>query len=179
MNERPNPPTHPFPYDGENIIVNQSWLNNLTLGFAVVLSAVAAVYGAVVYPHFTGIPLPDGRTFPLVVFVPIALALRWLAIMLNTKMVLTPEYLILVTGVISWKQRSVRLEYNRIAEIEIVQTIPQRILGIGDVLVMPAGTGPDAAISMPGVSHPRALKDILLHRNHKVPSGSEASNYEE
>jgi uncharacterized membrane protein YdbT with pleckstrin-like domain len=99
--------------------------------------------------------------------------------MLNTKLVLTPDYLLLITGVISWKQRSVRLEYNRISEIEIVQTIPQRILGIGDVVVMPAGTGPDAAISMPGVSHPRALKDILMFRNDEVPSGSAASNYEE
>lgn len=179
MNEMEKHPRHPFPHEGENIIVNQSWRNNVGLALAVILAALGSVYCTVTYPEYAGVPLPSGRgSFPVVVFVPLGLALRWLAIMINTKLILTPEYLLLITGVVSWRKRSVRLEYNRIAEIEIVQTIPQRVLGIGDVLIMPAGTGPDAAIGMPGVANPRALKDLLLGHQDRSRSES-ASNYDE
>jgi uncharacterized membrane protein YdbT with pleckstrin-like domain len=170
MSNNQLPPHNPFPVEGDNVIVNQSWLNNIGLLVALIAAVLGTIYCMVLFPEYTGVPLPDGTTFPLLAVVPIAVALRWLAVMLNNKLVLTPEYLLLISGAISWRKTTTRLEYHRISEIEIVQTIPQRLFGIGDVIVMPAGTGPDASVCMPGVSYPGALKDILRYRQHHQPA---------
>lgn len=81
--------------------------------------------------------------------------------MLNERLVLTPQYLIHVLGRLTWREKSVRLEYHHIQEIETEQTILQRVLGIGDVTLKPIGGVP---MRMVGLSKPREVKNVIRER---------------
>lgn len=156
--------------DGENIIVMQSWLNQLPLLLQAVALTFVLLYFTISYPEWSTLPLTfgDGRDFRLPYLVIFPLFLFGLAAFRvgNARLVLCPEYLIFVSGIFTWNQKSIRLEYRKIQEIEIDQAIPQRFHELGDVIVTPAFLPMDNTICIQGVRHPGILKDSLRARSH-------------
>jgi hypothetical protein len=162
-------PDVPFPFDGDNVIVYQSWFNQWPFLLLGIMAIAGALWAASVYPDRAHLRISESFELPLIPMIPLALLGKWAWSTMNVKLVLTPEYLILLDGVLSWRQRTVRLEYQKIQEIEVQQTIPQRILGIGDVSLIPVATSKHGQVTMPGVPSPRVLKDILRFRQHNSP----------
>lgn len=172
MEQRSAPHTTVGVVDGENLLFHQSWLNQMPLIFLAVFLEVVIVYLTIAYPDFALFVVPLGSdsfsasilpVFPLFV-------LLWGAIRIyNERLVVTPFYLIHVSGRIQWRERSVRLEYSHIQEIETVQSIFQRFLGIGDLMVVPIGSGNRSPIMMKGLRHPRAVKDVIREIKAKHP----------
>lgn len=156
--------------DGENLIISQSWLNQL-LGFVVFFALVAGTsYVTIVYPRFSVLPL-EGFDFPFLMFLPLFELGRIAYRVCNERLVVTPKYMIHVTGRLWWRERSVRLEYSHIQEIEISESIFQRIIGVGDMVITPFGGHTNAAISIKGLWAPRAVKDLLLQMKTQVEQG--------
>lgn len=153
--------------DGENVIFTQSWLNQIGLLFCTCLLGAAAVYLTIEFPSYALIPLDIGtRTMmiPFIAVLPIIFFSKATFRIYNERFVLTPEYLIHVTGRLTWRERSVRLEYSRIQEIEISESIWQRILGLGDVILIPIAGITNSAMTMKGLRHPRGVKDMIRER---------------
>lgn len=153
--------------DGNNIIFTQSWLNQLGLLFATLLLSAGVVYLGMEFPEYSFAPVTIGEQtwgVPVLGLIPLVLLLKATFRIYNERFVLTPEYLIDVTGRLSWRERSVRLEYGRIQEIEISQTILQRILGLGDVVLVPIAGVFTSSMSMNGLRNPRIVKDIIRSR---------------
>jgi hypothetical protein len=150
--------------DGDNYVIRQSWLNQ-SIGIGVVLVLLGmTTYVTLAFPGYTTVPLELGSSifaFPFLNIIPLCVLGRLAFLVYNERLVLTPEYLIHVTGRLAWRARSSRLEYDRIQEIEISQTILQRILGVGDVKVLPLAGLAENALAMNGLLHPRAVKDLI------------------
>lgn len=158
--------------DGDNILVRQSWLNQYIL-----LSIVAALEVAIVY---WTIAFPGSATFSLnlgalslspsyLPAIPLLVLARGAFIVYNQRLVITPAYLIHVSGRLWWTERSSRLEYSHIQEIETIQSIPQRLLGVADLNILPIGGGNRKAILMRGIRKPRAVKDVIRDKRAQQP----------
>lgn len=150
--------------DGNNVIVRQSWLNQWPLILLTAALEAAIVYVSIVFPELSAFSLNLGAFslseshLPIIpVFVLLIAAFK----IYNERLVITPNYLIHVTGRISWRERSSRLEYDHIQEIETIWSIMQRLLGLGDLNILPIGAGNRQAILMRGLRHPRAVKDLI------------------
>jgi uncharacterized membrane protein YdbT with pleckstrin-like domain len=150
--------------DGDNVIVRQSWLNQWPLVLLTAVLEVAIVYVSIIFPelatfsvHLGALAL-SGSYLPAI---PVFVLLKAAFNIYNERLVITPLYLIHVTGRISWRERSSRLEYDHIQEIETIESIIQRILGLGDLNILPIGAGNRQAILMQGLRHPRAVKDLV------------------
>lgn len=153
--------------DGENVILSQSWMNQLGMIFLALLLVAAVFYLNREFSEYTAIPIKtESGTFliPFLFILPLVLFGKASFSIYNERFVLAPEYMIDVTGRLSWRERSVRLEYGRIQEIEIGQTIVQRILGLGDVIIIPVAGMTQTTINMHGVRHPRVVKDLIRER---------------
>jgi hypothetical protein len=146
--------------DGANVIIRQSWLNQLGLiVIAIILEVAITVFTALFSETLISIDSLS-ITVGALPCIPLFLLLVAAVRVYNERLVVTPEYLIHVTGRISWKEHSVRLEYPHIQEIETVQSILQRLLGLGDVAVIPVGGG-SKTIVMRGLRHPREVKNLI------------------
>ena len=155
--------------DGDNIIFSQSWWNQFPLlcGFIIIsillgYASFAMLPQTIISFNFNGIEV----IVPLLLIVPFILLLKAAYRIYNRRFVLTPEYMIHITGRISWREHSVRLEYSRIQEIQIDQTILQRVFGLGDVVIMPIAGTAETAVLMHGVSSPRLVKDLIRQRQN-------------
>ena len=172
MEQRSAPHTTVGVVDGENLLFHQSWLNQMPLIFLAVFLEVVIVYLTIAYPDFALFVVPlgsDGFSASILPVFPL-FVLLWGAIRIyNERLVVTPLYLIHVSGRLQWRERSVRLEYSHIQEIETVQSIFQRFLGIGDLMVVPIGSGNRSPIMMKGLRHPRAVKDVIREIKAKHP----------
>ncbi len=156
--------------DGENVIVHQSWKNQIGTLVVFVLLLAATTYLTVLYPDFTTVPLDFGARevdFPLLNVLPLILLCRAAYAIYNERFVLTPDYLIHVTGRLAWRGRSSRLDYSKIQEIEIEETILQRVLGVGDLKIIPTAGTEANSIRLQGVSSPRGLKDLIRERTNQ------------
>lgn len=150
--------------DGDNVIVRQSWLNQWPLvGLTAALEA-AIVYVSIRFPELATFSVDlgaislSGSYLPIIpVFVLLVAAFN----IYNERLVITPLYLIHVTGRISWRERSSRLEYDHIQEIETSGSIIQRLLGLADLNILPIGAGNRQAILMRGLRNARAVKDLI------------------
>lgn len=150
--------------DGENVIVRQSWLNQSPLVALALALEVCIVYLTIDVPEIAAFTLDLGAVRLSAAYLPIipAFLIGKAAINIyNERLVITPDYLIHVTGRISWRERSSRLEYSHIQEIETIESISQRIFGIGDLNILPIGAGNRQAICMRGLRKPRAVKDLI------------------
>lgn len=147
--------------DGDNIIIRQSWLNQLGMMILGLAALALTSYLSVVFPDYTTIVTESGLSLPVLNFIPLAIGLRSAFCIYNERFVITPEYLIDVEGRLAWRERSTRIEYHRVQEIKIEETIIQRILGLGDVTVVPLAGSEGVPICLRGVAHPRLVKDLL------------------
>lgn len=158
---------------GDNVVITQSWLNQLGLVLAAVVFEVAIVVCLILFSETVttvksmSVALNVAPCFPL--FLLMLAGLR----VYNERLVVTPNYLIHVTGRISWREHSLRLEYTHIQEIETVQTILQRALGLGDVIVVPLGGS--KKIVMRGLRHPREVKDLIRSFKPTIAPGNDAT----
>ena len=157
--------------DGANLIFSQSWWNQLPLVTCALLLAVGMGYLTQKFPAQTIIPISVNSwviDFSYLALIPLIVLAKAAFKIYNERFVLSPEYMIHITGRISWRERSVRLEYGRIQEIEIDQTILQRILGLGDVIIIPIAGTTQTTIHMHGVSSPRGVKDEIRRMQNAI-----------
>lgn len=150
--------------DGENVLIHQSWLNQLPLLLLLFLLEALIIYVRIEFSDRSATKLPETHVdtlISLLPIVPLLILIKAAFPIINERLVVTPQYIIHVMGRISWRERTVRLEYNHIQEIEIEQTILQRILGVGDISIVALGGANVAAIHMHGLAHPRGVKDLI------------------
>lgn len=173
-NSQPTGPVIGF-LDGENIIVRQSWINQwLLVGISVLLEGWI-VYLNLHLAESGNFELELGSFFVPTTYLPI-IPLIVLATaawkIYNERLVITPHYLIHVTGRLWWSARTTRLDYIQVQEIETIQTIPQRILGVADLHITPIGRDLKGSIRIRGLRNPRAVKDVIrnLRNEHRGPS---------
>ncbi len=160
--------------DGENLVLRQSWLNQFPLLAVFVALEVLASYLLIEFPDASSVEV---NLFERVVrvswvsIVPLLILGKAAFHVLNERLVLTPEYLIQVNGRLTWREKSTRLEYHHIQEIETEQTILQRVLGIGDVTLKPIGGAP---MRMVGLYNPREVKNVIRERVQLAEQGRSA-----
>lgn len=150
--------------DGENIIVRQSWINQWLLVCVTLLLEVAIVFLNLTLAESGSFELGIGSFSIPTTYLPIIplLVLATAAWKIyNERLVITPHYLIHVTGRLWWSARTTRLDYNQVQEIETIQTIPQRILGVADLHITPIGRDVKGSIMIRGLRNPRGVKDLI------------------
>lgn len=164
--------------DGDNVIFTQSWWNQIPILFIFAALELTAIAVTLKFPESTSLKVPMGAAYvsisylpPLPLFVFGKAAFR----VLNERLVVTPSYMIHVTGRLSWQERSVRLEYPHIQEIETVQTIFQRMFGLGDLIITPIGGAAKNGICMEGLANPRAVKDLIRNVKNRPEQGTSTS----
>lgn len=168
--------------DGENIIVRQSWINQWLLVGITVLLEVAIVYLNLELAESGSFELGIGALSIPTTYLPVVplLVLATAAWKIyNERLVITPHYLIHVTGRIWWSARTTRLDYNQVQEIETIQTIPQRILGVADLHITPIGRDLKGSIMIRGLRNPRGVKDLirdLRSQQSGTPNGVTAAD---
>jgi uncharacterized membrane protein YdbT with pleckstrin-like domain len=156
--------------DHPNQTFYQSPYNLSALFFCLLITFLFAVYTINLYPWTTdwielgqvgtekfNLPIPLFGIIPLFIFAVIVHRL------LNYKLVLCEEYVLLVEGLMQWREKSYRIHYEKIQEIGIQQTLIQRILNVGDIHIL-AVTGEHSSLIMPGVYNPRRVKDSIETR---------------
>ena len=159
--------------DGDNIIIRQSWLNQYVLVGVTLLLEVAIVYLNVELAESGDYDISLGvLSVPTIYLpcIPLLVLARAAFKIYNERLVITPEYLIHVTGRLWWSARTSRLDYNQVQEIETIQSIPQRILGVADLHITPIGRDLKGSIMMRGLRKPRAVKDLI--RNLRSQQGA-------
>ncbi len=157
--------------DGENVLIHQSWLNQLPLLLLLLLLEALIIYVRIEFSDRSATKLPETSVDTLISMLPIVpllILIKAAYPIINERLVVTPQYIIHVMGRISWRERSVRLEYGHIQEIEIEQTILQRMLGLGDISIVALGGANVAAIHMHGLANPRGVKDLIRARRSEV-----------
>lgn len=158
--------------DGENILVRQSWFNQYILLSIVIALEIAVVYWTIAFPGSATFSLNLGALSVSPSYlpaIPLLVLARAAFNVYNQRLVITPAYLIHVSGRLWWTERSSRLEYSHIQEIETIQSIPQRILGLADLNILPMGGGNRQAIRMKGLRDSRAVKDVIREIRAKQP----------
>lgn len=153
--------------DGDNVIIRQSWLNQLGPILLALLTLALTSYLTIIFPEYTTITSESGWSLPLLNFIPLTILLRSAFHIHNERFVVTPEYLIDVEGRLAWRERSTRIEYHRVQEIKIEETIVQRIFGLGDVTVVPLAGSDGVPICLRGVIQPRLVKDLIRQRKRE------------
>lgn len=101
---------------------------------------------------------------PLFALVPLVLIARLLHATHDKKIVFTDSYILFLEGLMSWKEKSIRLHYFNIKEIEIDQTIYQRMFGLSDLLITTVATQIEDSLRMPGLRRARVIKDFINER---------------
>jgi len=153
--------------DGDNVIIRQSWLNQLGAVVLALVTLALTSYLTILFPEYTTLASEGGWSLPVLNFIPLTIVLRSAYNVYNERFVVTPEYLIDVEGRLAWRERSTRIEYHRVQEIKIEETIVQRIFSLGDVTVVPLAGADGMPICLRGVAQPRLVKDLIRHRKQE------------
>lgn len=149
-----------------NLIFQTSYLHYLPLVFGIVASAALTIYGMIYWEWSIQWVRIYSYNIPLLIF---ALpGVIFLVVLLfqahNEKLILTPQYALFIQGILRWRQNSVRMEYQSIKEVNIEETILQRLLGLGDIRCTTVVSVGQQYATMPGLRNPRRVKDIILDR---------------
>jgi hypothetical protein len=164
VNDSQAAPTSIGRKSGNNTILHPSWLNQLPSLLVFFVLELLVIYVRIEFSDRSANKLPDGALDTIILMLPVfplIVLAKAAHTIFNERLVITPHYIIHVMGRISWRVRSVRLEYQHIQEIEIQQTILQRVLGIGDISIVALGGANVAAVHMHGLANPRAVKDLI------------------
>jgi len=105
--------------DGDNIIIRQSWLNQLGMIVLALATLALTSYLTILFPEYTTLTSEGGWSLPVLNFIPLTIVLHSDYNVYNERFVVTPEYLIDVEGRLAWRERSTRIEYHRVQEIKI------------------------------------------------------------
>ena len=97
---------------------------------------------------------------PVLSLIPAAMLGKILLYMYNSKYIIDDNGVEAQVGLVSLNLRQPRLRYEDIRGVEPNQTIWERILGIGTVLIGSAMTD-DVEITMSGVANPRAIQLLI------------------
>lgn len=154
----------------KKVVINQDVLNQGPLLFVFFLSIYLLFALSQLYPWSVqtidltafDLPLPLFGIFPLII------GARLIHTLLDKRVVLTDEYLNFIEGRLSWKEKTIRVGYDHIREIEIDNTLYQKMLGVGDLGITAIATTLEPTIKMPGVRNPRKIKDIIRQRIHAL-----------
>jgi membrane protein YdbS with pleckstrin-like domain len=150
--------------DGDNIIIRQSWLNQYVLVGVTLVLEVAIIYLNMELAESGDYDISIGSLSIPTIYLPIIplLVLARAAFKIyNERLVITPQYLIHVTGRLWWSARTARLDYNHVQEIETIQSIPQRLLGLSDLYITAIGRDSKGTITIQGLRRARAVKDLI------------------
>ena len=155
--------------------------NELVLVIGIIASAIASGYIAFYFPETSQ---DIGSIFGITISLPIAgvVPLVFLGQLFhnlnNRKLVVYDDGVLFVQGLIAWKQHSVRMRYIHIREIEVNQTILQKLFNVGDIiLISVASHESDDEINMIGISNPEGAK--LLIQEKLAKAGSPATVVED
>lgn len=126
------------------------WLCRQFPNFPVVITGKLFVIGDTVW--YLSLPLP--------ILIPGFVLGKILLYMYNSKFIVDERGVEAQIGLVSLNLRQPRLRYEDIRGIEPQQTLWERILGIGSVLIGSAMTQ-DVEITMAGVPNPRAIQLLI------------------
>ena len=115
----------------------------------VIKGPLFSVFGSMLYLHL-----------PLLVLIPGLVLGKVLIYMYDSKYIIDERGVEAQIGLVSMSLRQPRLRYEDIRGVEPVQTLWERIIGIGGVLIGSAMTQ-DVEIVMEGVDNPRAIQLLI------------------
>ena len=152
-----------------NQVFNHSMMNQAPMVFFSLGTTLVTLYLTLVFPWATQwIAVSASSSFaipvPLFVIIPLVLLGKLIHDLKNTKFVLCPDYVLFIDGIIGWKEVSLRMGYEHIHEIEIEQTILQRILGTGDLTLLSIASSGNQKLRMDGLRSPRQVKNLIQER---------------
>ena len=104
---------------------------------------------------------------PLFGIIPLVLGAKLLHDMKDSKLLLYKDYVLYAKGLMSWQEHTVRIRYNHLREIEIDQTILQKLFGIGDIVLISMSSQSEDEVYMRGIPNPRHIKDLIEKRRNK------------
>ena len=136
--------------------------------FTLLFSTVGIARRLILPALFGGISAGGGDAGRAVLFILAVLTVPSFAFAvahyLTFRYVITGEELIYRSGVLRRRQRVIPL--SRVQNIEVRQSLVQRLTGVAELRVETAGSGaePEAALSVLGLSDAESLRDALLSR---------------
>jgi len=135
------------------------------IGFFVLCLITIKVSSLTDYAIISGPLFSFGETtiqlsLPYLILIPGALLGKVLWVIYNSKYIVDERGVEAQVGLVSLNLRQPRLRYEDIRGVEPNQTIIERILGIGTVLIGSAMTS-EVEIAMRGVANPRAIQLLI------------------
>ena len=125
-----------------------------TLGALLITALAMGVPGL---SWFQGFGLDFRILFPLIVVIYIPAITRHIRL-LNTVYILTDTKLLIESGFFSKSSRNVPLRH--IQDVFVSETLKERLIGIGDIIIDTAAT--EGKISIDNISNPREYADMIL-----------------
>lgn len=113
---------------------------------------------------------------PFFLLFPLVFGIYILHRLYNYLYVLTPDYVLEVSGRISFNLKSQRIRYAHIRGVNVEQNIFQRIFNVGDIRLASAMQQRDSDVLMEGVANPNLYKDIINQRIHEAINNGGASS---
>ncbi len=150
------------------MIINKTWRSELLLVALFLLTSIAAVQlsHALPWSVIKGDIWREQHTqiflhLPLFWLLPaFFLGLACVRIY-DVKFTLAENSLEALYGIVSLKRKVVRLRYDDIRSVEVIQSLLERALNIGIVEISTSASG-GIEIIMEGVSHPHFIQELLL-----------------
>jgi uncharacterized membrane protein YdbT with pleckstrin-like domain len=150
-----------------------TWRSQLFPLAAFFILSILAIMGSEIFPNsiLSGKLFSIGNTtlflnLPLLALIPGAMLGKILIYIYNSRYIIDSNGVEAQIGLVSLSLRQPRLRYEDIRGVEPNQTILDRILGIGSVLIGSAMTQ-DVEIVMRGVADPRAIQLLISSEREK------------
>ena len=162
---------------GDNLLVEEArhavvffptWRSQMGNIIAFVLLSFATVYlsnGPLSFMVLKGKLFPLGNDmlwlhFPVLIMIPAYFLMRVLVAVYDSKFIIDDRGVEAHLGLVSFNLRQPRLRYEDIRGVEPTQTLVERMLGIGTLLVGSAMTF-EVEIVMEGIDNPRAMQELI------------------
>jgi hypothetical protein len=148
--------------------VHPHWVLLLAPGLATAAAAALVLFLVAQFPHA---PDPVGWFLVLLVLVPAAWFVARLVEWWSTSLVVTTSRLMLRRGIL--RRDVVQLRLQRIADVHCVQTIPQRLLGVGRLVIEVFGE--DSMVTVDDVRQAPTLQRVLTRRLDRQASPTDVA----
>ncbi|MHB8319985.1 MAG: SHOCT domain-containing protein [Acidimicrobiales bacterium] len=156
--------------DGEEVILDMRphWV---VLAGPAILTGFAVAVAVAVTVRFPKAPIAVAWALAVMVAVPAVWLVARIAKRLGTSLILTTARLVLRRGVFG--RDLVQLRLQRIVEVHYHQTLFERVIGTGRLIV--EVNGESASIHVQDVRHPRRLQQALNHQMDAIAHGPDPS----